>query len=158
MSPAPGTHIFSENTMSRLTRQGARNLTATLDRIASTVQSNPAVLGIDDKIAKDFAYRCDLISDAVERTAVTNFPRQADENSSVPSGGGDYQVAKPGIEKEIGAEVKGPIYEEDPATSADLTDHFTQKDFHQLTDLAEKLKTAASALLPVSDHGFDLTK
>ena len=144
--------------MSRLTRQGARNLTVTLDRIASTVQANPAILGIDDKIAKDFAYRCDLISDAVERTAVVNFPRQADENTPVSSASGDYLVAKPGIEKEIGAEVKGPIYEEDPSTSGDLKDHFTQKDFHQLTDLAEKLKTAASALLPVSDHGFDLIK
>ncbi len=144
--------------MSRLTRQGARNLTATLDRIASTVQANPALLGIDGKIAKDFAYRCDLISDAVERTAVTNFPRQADENSSVPSAGGDYQVAKPGIEKEIGAEVKGPIYEEDPASSSDIDGQFTQADFHQLTELAEKLKTAAQGVTPVSDHGFDLTK
>ena len=144
--------------MSRLTRQGARNLTATLDRIASTVQSNPAILGIDDKIAKDFAYRCDLISDAVERTAVVNYPRQADENTPVSSAGGDYQVAKPGIEKEIGAEVKGPVHVEDPATSTDLKGQFTQKEFQQLTALAEKLKTAASALLPVSDYGFNLTK
>lgn len=144
--------------MSRLTRQGARNLTAAIDRIASAVQDNPALLGIDQKIAKDFAYRCDLISDAVERTAVANHPKQADENSSIPSAGGDYQVAKPGVEKEIGAEVKGPIYEEDPSTSGDVKDHFTQADFHQLTELAEKLKTAALAATPVNDHGFALTE
>lgn len=144
--------------MAKLTRQGARNLTATLDRIASAVQQNPALLGIDNKIAKDFAYRCDLISDAVERTAVTNYPKQADENSAIPSAGGDYEVAKPGIEKEIGAEVKGPIYEEDPASSKDIKDHFTQADFHQLTELAEKLKTAAYGNVVVNDHGFNLTK
>jgi len=143
--------------MSKMTRAGARNLTATLDRIASVVQSNPSLIGIDSKIAKDFAYRCDLISDAVERTAVANYPRTADENSSVPSAGGDYQVAKPGIEKEIGAETKGPIYEEDPATSKDVDGHFTQEDFHQLTELAEKLKTAAAGHV-VDEHGFDLTK
>lgn len=144
--------------MAHLTRQGARNLTATLDRIASAVQENPSLLGIDAKIAKDFAYRCDLISDAVERTAVTNFPKSADENTAVPSAGGAYMVAKPGIEKEIGAETKGPIYEEDPATSGDIKGQFTQADFHQLTELAEKLKTAAMVATPVRDHGFDLTK
>ncbi len=144
--------------MSRLTRQGARNLTATLDRIASAVQENPSLLGIDTKIAKDFAYRCDLISDAVERTAVANFPKQADENSAIPSAGGEYDTAKPGIEKEIGAEVKGPIYEEDPSDDQDIKDHFTQADFHQLTELAEKLKTAAQSVKVVNDHGFNLTK
>lgn len=144
--------------MSRLTRQGARNLTATLDRIASAVQENPALLGIDPKIAKDFAYRCDLISDAVERTAVANFPKQADENSAIPSAGGDYEVAKPGIEKEIGAEVKGPLYEEDPSDGEDIKGHFTQADYHQLTELAEKLKTAAQSITVVNDHGFNLTK
>jgi hypothetical protein len=144
--------------MAQLTRTGARNLTATLDRIASAVQENPALLGMDNKSAKDFEYRCDLISDAVERTAVANFPKSADENTSVPAEGGAYQVAKPGIEKEIGAETKGPIYEQDPATSKDLDGQFTQADYHQLTELAEKLKTAAEAATPVSNHGFDLTK
>jgi hypothetical protein len=144
--------------MAQLTREGALNLTATLDRIASAVQENPALLGIDTKIAKDFAYRCDLISDAVERTAVTNFPKSADENTAVPAEGGAYMVAKPGIEKEIGAETTGPIYEQDSATSGDIKGQFTQADFHQLTELAEKLKTAAEVATPVSNHGFDLTK
>jgi hypothetical protein len=103
------------------------------------VQENFSLLGIDPRIAKDFAYRCDLISDAVETTAVTNYPKYA------------------GVEKEIGAEVQGPVYEEDPATSGDLKGQFTQEDFHQLTDLAEKLKTAAKTT-PFNDHGFGLTE
>lgn len=149
----------------KLTREGARNLTATIDRIASAVQDNAALLGIDAKIAKDFAYRCDLISDAVESTAVANFPKKADENTAVPSEGDVYMVAKPGIQKEIGEETDGPIYEEDPASSTDIDGHFTQEKFHELTDMAEKLEKAASAITalaakktPVSDHGFNLTK
>lgn len=149
----------------KLTREGARNLTATLDRIASAVQQNAALLGIDAKIAKDFAYRCDLVSDAVESTAVANFPKNADENSAVPSDGDVYMVAKPGIQNEIGAETDGPLYEEDPASSTDIDGHFTQESFHELTDMAEKLGKAASAITamaakkaPVADHGFNLTK
>jgi hypothetical protein len=148
--------------MSKLTRRGARNLTTALDRIASALQENHAVLGIDQKIANDFAYRCDLISDAVESTAIANHPKAADENA--PQKGPEYNTAKPGIEREIGAEVGGPIYEEDPATSTDLKGQFTQKDFHQLTDLAEKLKTAASLVLPTpeqkvaDDYGFSFTQ
>ena len=83
--------------------------------------------------------------------------KAADENA--PQKGPEYNTAKPGLETEIGAEVKGPIYEEDPATSTDLKGQFTQKDFHQLTEIAEKLAKAAS-LLPTpeqkvaDDYGF----
>ena len=65
-----------------LTRQGARRVTSMLDRLASAIQENPSILGINPKIAKDFAYRCDLLSDAIEGRAVANFPRQAAEAES----------------------------------------------------------------------------
>ncbi len=116
-----------------LTRHGARTLTESLDRIATAVQHNAAVLGLPGNIAQDFAYRCDLISDAVESTAIANYPKAADKNA--PQKRPEYNTAKPGLETEIGAEVKGPIYEEDPATSTDLKGQFTQKDFHQLTEI-----------------------
>lgn len=133
--------------MSKLTRRGARNLTATIDRIASAVQDNHALLGIDPKIAKDFAYRCDLISDAVETTAVANFPKAA---SDFPADA-------------IGEEVPGPLV--DGEVEDDAAGHFTQGDLSELTEVAEKLAKAASALATaapkgtvVKDHGFDLTK
>ena len=68
--------------------------------------------------------------------------KSADENAANP--GPEYNVAKPGIEEEIGAEVKGPVYEEDPATSTDLKDQFTQKDLHELTDEVESGKQASA--------------
>lgn len=107
-------------TTDQLTRKGARGLTTAIDRVAECVQNNHNILGIDPKIAMDFAYRCDLISDAVETTAVTNHP--LDKSA-------EYAA------DEIGAETKGPIYQEDP--SPDLKGQFTQKEFQQLTDEVE---------------------
>lgn len=52
-----------------LTRQGARNLTRTLDRVAEIVQNRYTLLGLPGDVALDFAKRADLISDAVELTA-----------------------------------------------------------------------------------------
>jgi len=132
--------------MSKLTREGARNLTTTIDRIASVIQENAALLGIDSKIAKDFAYRCDLVSDAVETTAVANYPKS---------------VVAEEIAEEIGEEVSGPLV--DGEVTKDLGGQFTQKEFAQLTEVAEKLAKAASVFTsrsrkPVADYGFGLIK
>ena len=137
-------------TTDQLTRTGARQLTSAIDRVAECVQINHTVLGIDPKIATDFAYRCDLISDAVETTAVSNHP--LDKNA-------EYAA------DEIGAETKGPIYEEQPDPV--LKGEFTQKEFQQLTDEVEgssspagvangkKLAAAVDAVL-ASDNSLDL--
>lgn len=65
-----------------LTRRGARELTEALDRVASVVQENPEVLGIDPRVARDFAYRCDKVSDWVEEKAASNYPREASEDQA----------------------------------------------------------------------------
>jgi len=118
----------------KLTRGGASQLTASIDQIANTVQKNAAILGIDPKIAQDFSYRCDLISDAVETTATINFPKQAEAAVD-----------------EIGAETKGPIYEEDK--DPDLKGQFTQADFSELTRLEDKgaLGNAANSKVLASE-------
>jgi len=46
-----------------------RTITASLDNIASLFQENHESLGISEKVAMDFAQRCDLLSDALEKTA-----------------------------------------------------------------------------------------
>lgn len=125
--------------MARLTRQGARNLTAALDNIAQVVQNRAALLGLDTRTATDFAYRCDLLSDAIERTASTNFPlsRQAaekgvdDEGMSVEHGEGGFD---PNL---IGDEVSGPLEVIEPPSEPWMDGHFTQEKFHALGELQE---------------------
>ncbi len=144
----------------KLTRQGARNLTASIDRIASAIQENAALLGIDPRVAKDFAYRCDMISDAVESRAVHNFPKQGNFDAST-----------------IGETVSGPL--EDGEIDKDSAGHFTQEKFTELSDLQEDgelgpvrlaslqnaVEKLASVLAPKSagvkkskDFCFNLTK
>lgn len=66
-----------------LTRQGALNVTSDLDKLANLIagERQPdgtysggafATLGIPEKIAYDFAWRCDVIADAIEKKAVEN--------------------------------------------------------------------------------------
>jgi hypothetical protein len=128
--------------MARLTRQGARNLTAALDNIAQVVQHRAALLGLDKRTATDFAYRCDLLSDAIERTASANFPlsRQAanaygegndDEGLSVEHGEGGFD---PNL---IGDEVPGPLEIIEPPSEPWMDGHFTQEKYHVLGDLQE---------------------
>lgn len=128
--------------MARLTRQGARNLTAALDNIAQVVQQRAALLGLDTRTATDFAYRCDLLSDAIERTASANFPlsRQAtdaygkgsdDEGMSVEHGEGGFD---PNL---IGDEVPGPLEIIEPPSEPWMDGHFTQEEYHVLGELQE---------------------
>lgn len=84
-----------------LTRKGARNLTETLDRVATAVQNRHSLLGIPARVAQDFAYRCDLLSDAIERTAVNNFPIEAAaEVDTTPAQDNDPDVK--GVTEESG--------------------------------------------------------
>jgi len=112
-----------------LSRADARTLTETIDRIASTLQNHHATFGIPEKVALDFAYRCDLISDTVEKTAID-------------------KTAEAAVD-ELGAEVSGPIFEEN--ASPDLKGQFTQKDFSELTEMAEKLEKKALSLRQMAD-------
>jgi hypothetical protein len=53
----------------QLTKQGALQVTADLDRLANLFMSEKEILGLTEKIAQDFALRCDIISDHLERKA-----------------------------------------------------------------------------------------
>ena len=128
--------------MSRLTRQGARNLTAALDNIAQVVQHRAALLGLDTRTATDFAYRCDLLSDAIERTASANFPLKSaanaygkgndDEGMSVEHGEGGFD---PNL---IGDEVPGPLEIIEPPKEPWMAGNFTQEKYHVLGELQDE--------------------
>jgi hypothetical protein len=53
----------------QLSKQGALQVTRDLDRIATLFEAEFQALGVSEKIAHDFATRCDLLSQEVEKTA-----------------------------------------------------------------------------------------
>jgi len=141
----------------KLTRQGARNLTQEMDRIASVIQQHADVLGIPEKVALDFAKRSDLLSDAIEMTAVTNYPLIAASAEEVDESAEDEAPAA--SDKEASAEWSAPAKDEtgtsvtpaqgwDPNAIADdhggpfkqegdepyMSGAFAQNWFHQLRD------------------------
>jgi hypothetical protein len=125
--------------MNKLSRQDAVEITRSIDRIANMIQKNHGILGIEPKIAKDFAYRCDLISDAIEITASKNFPKKA-----------EYDAAQ------IGAEVPGPL--ESGEVDKDTEGHFTGKENSELMEVAEKLAKISESILKAAGHKTPATK
>ena len=52
-----------------LSKQAAKAITNDLDKLAQLFEADHAALGVPSNVAKDFAYRCDLLSDFVEKQA-----------------------------------------------------------------------------------------
>ena len=84
----------------KLTKKGALSVTAALDRLADLFVQDAETLGVDPKVAKDFAWRCDLLSDHIDRVA--GIDRKALTELDV--------VQEPGFDPEnIGMEKAGPL-------------------------------------------------
>lgn len=113
-----------------------KNITADLDRVASVLQKDFSALGIPEKIATDFAYRCDLLSDAMEKQA-------ADEaGMSAPTPAGDFDATV------IGDQVPGPLVSDNEPF---MKGEFTQQEFQELREKQEsgslgKMATALDKL------------
>lgn len=110
--------------------QGARRVTANLDNLASLMQGHAASLGISEKVAADFAHRCDLLSDAIER----NF---GIKNAAY------YNPAQ------IGEQVPGPLMMD--ANNPFMNGEFTQEKFTQLAEKQMSGSLAANAAAHVAD-------
>lgn len=110
---------------------GARRVTANLDNLATLFQSYGASLGVPAKVAADFAYRCDLLSDAIERHVGAS--KQARFNPA-----------------EIGEEVPGPLEMLD-SDEPWMDGHFTQEKFVALADKQESGELAANAAAHKAD-------
>ena len=142
-----------------LTRRGALQLTRAIDRIATTIQENAEALGIDPKIAKDYAYRSDLLSDAVETTASKNFPiTAADKAEEAEEEAEGEEVEKKAADEEglsvepdgegfdatvIGDEVAGPLEMLTPEESW-MGGHFTQERYNALGEVQESGQLSAA--------------
>ena len=122
-----GADLVRRLSMANMTKKGARSVTQTLDRVASLFQQDWKSLGVPAKIAQDFAYRCDLLSDRVEKMA-------AQDKTALT----ELDVFKePGFDpEEIGEEKGGPL-EMDSDESAYMDDHFTQQNNRELRERVE---------------------
>ena len=118
-----------------LTRRGARNLTSLLDQVAETVQKNAAVLGIDPKIAHDFAYRSDLLSDAIETTASINFPLE----KSAEFDAGSIAEEKPGPVESEKDEPYMKTYDQEEKTQVQDAQEIFEKRMARLEKMIAKM-------------------
>ena len=107
--------------MTKLTKKGALAVTAALDEIANLFQTEFETLGIEPKIANDFAWRCDLLSGAVEAQA--GLKRRALTELDV--------FQEPGFDPElIGEETSGPL--EGDADESYMKGNFGQEEKREL--------------------------
>jgi hypothetical protein len=123
-SPIRSADHMRRHSMAGLTKKGARSVTQALDRVASLFQEEWKTLGVSQRVANDFAYRCDLLSDHVERTASSG-KRALDELDVVKEKGFDPE--------EIGVEQPGPIEIVDKAEPF-MQGEFTQQENRELRE------------------------
>ena len=109
--------------MPGLTKEAAQAVTDRLDKLATEIQKNHETMGIPEKIAHDFAYRCDILSDFLEKRA--GFQREAlSEFDPVKEQGFDPD--------DIGEEVGGPL--RDDPDEPFMNQEFTQQENRELRE------------------------
>ena len=114
-------------TTKKASKAGVRRVTANLDAIASLFQEHHASLGIPQKVAVDFATRCDLLSDSLDRRRTAGY--------FDPS--------------EIGEEVPGPdVFD---SNNPFMEGHFTQEYLRALDEKQMSGQLAANAAKHVAD-------
>ena len=112
--------------MSKINKQSALKVSGQLDRIASLFENSFKSLGVPEKIAKDFAFRCDLLSDTIEQ----NFGVEKKALDSLDP------VLEPGFNPDdIGREVGGPL--EDNGEHSWQDGEFSRQEHRELRDLQE---------------------
>lgn len=111
--------------MSRLSKQAAQRITNDLDRLASLFQKEHERLGVSEKVALDFAYRCDLLSDHLDKQALTEYD-PVDESKMSPH---NFDP------EEIGKEDAGPLVDEPDEPY--MKGEFTQQRFRELRERQE---------------------
>jgi len=118
--------------MARLSKKDAKTIITVMDRLANTVQKKHSELGIPEKIAEDFAYRCDLLADTLEKNAgIDNeLKKQAltelDVVDETKFGPGNYNP------DDINREVKGPYVQD--ADETYMSDNFTAQEARELRE------------------------
>lgn len=112
--------------------KNAKKITSQLDKLATMIQGQHKALGVPKKIAMDFAYRCDVLSDGIEKRAL-------DEYDPVQEEGFDPE--------EIGREIDGPLFQFDSDEDY-LDENFTAQEFRELRELQESGRRSEVQLEP----------
>ena len=141
--------------MATLNRRGAANITSDLDKIATLFQQHATELGIPEKIATDFAYRCDLLADHIDKLAGEDKEDEAEGDEAAPA---DKKAAdETGLSVEpapanqgfdandIGDEKAGPLEIITPPVEPWMDGHFTQGKFQALREKQESGELASNA-------------
>ena len=152
--------------MAKLTRRGAANVTTDLDKIATLFQSRAAALGVPEKIAHDFAYRCDLLSDHIEKYATrlaAEGDAEAEDEQSETAGKKKAAVDETGTSiepgpdnqgfdaNEIGDLKAGPLEIITPPDEPWMAGEFTQERFVSLREKQQSGELAANAAAGQAD-------
>ena len=66
-----------------MTTKGAGSVTKTLDKLAQLFQTNDEILGLDKEASHEFAQRCDILSDHIEKQAEANALKSSDSDSVI---------------------------------------------------------------------------
>jgi hypothetical protein len=110
----------------KMTKMGAKEVTSALDSMAQLFEHDFETMGVPEKVAKEFALRCDLLSDHLEKQAGI-------EKEALT---GDDPVKEPGFNpEEIGEEKSGPL--EDEPDESFMKDEFTQQENRELRERVE---------------------
>lgn len=116
----------------KLTKENAQKIASNLDALASLFQEQHKILGVPPKVANEFAYRCDLLSDHVEKRAGLQRKATVDPKSNTT----ETKLLPESFDPaEIGEEETKP-----PLRNADepYMDAFRQEEFDQLRHVQQK--------------------
>lgn len=120
-----------------MTKKGAIQVTSALDNLAQLFEDQHVAMGVPARVAKEFALRCDLLADFIEKKAGLKKALT-----------GDDPVKEPGFNpEEVGEEVGGPL--EGDGDEAYMKDEFTQQENRELR---ERVEDGDLGMTPVEDE------
>jgi hypothetical protein len=121
----------------KMTKKGAIQVTSALDNLAQLFEDRHSTMGVPARVAKEFALRCDLLADFIEKKAGLKKALT-----------GDDPVKEPGFNpEEVGEEVGGPI--EGDGDESYMDDEFTQQENRELR---ERVEDGDLGMTPVEDE------
>lgn len=128
--------------MPQVTKKGALQVSQAFDRLASLFQTEYETLGVSEKVATDYAFRLDQVSDLIEKNA--GLSQSASSLSRKALGGPN----------DFPPEVVGEL--EDGALDHDsdepyVRDNFTQQENSELLDKQQTGQLAHADMLPEQD-------